>query len=178
MPLERQLPALAQAHVPARIAISAKDIPRTAPSRKRMDEIVQRGGWIGKNANSSSCLKTPVFGLAINCPLPCSSQSVAQYWPLSTVNGFAEVFVQRLRQASPQLRSFEEVRGLQAAPFTAPVRVSWSLSMSGSSDGECVRSRREKQELILTLPSRRRRPFGLGPGVRENHCGPWHSAAG
>ncbi len=46
-------PALAQTHVPACEAISAKDISRAALAWERMNEVAQGGSWIGKNADGA-----------------------------------------------------------------------------------------------------------------------------
>src|SRR5207245_3406476 len=49
---ERHLPALAQRHVPAGVAISAEGIARTvALAGERVIEVVDRRGWVGEHAD-------------------------------------------------------------------------------------------------------------------------------
>src|SRR5260370_22253080 len=53
MTLPRHVPPLAQAHIQARVAISAERIARTALTGEWMNEIVQRGRGVSKNADCS-----------------------------------------------------------------------------------------------------------------------------
>src|SRR5713226_4489872 len=48
----RHLPALAQGHIQAGVAISADHVSRTALARERMNEVViERVGWVGENTD-------------------------------------------------------------------------------------------------------------------------------